>query len=96
MPSRPFCMPQAVYGLQIDDVPTEDDTAETAINHVAAEYVHSLVARLPARERSVIVWHYGLGCEPLEMEQIAARLGVTARTAYNYQATALSLLHAWF
>jgi RNA polymerase sigma factor (sigma-70 family) len=96
MPSRTFCLPEAVYGLQIDHVPDEDDTSDLAISRVAAEHVRSLVARLPERERNVIRWHYGLDCEPLEMEEIARRMGVTSRTVHNWQATALRLLHAWF
>ncbi len=91
-------VPDALLGHTLDDVPERlgDRTADDAINAVEAQYVRTLVARLPEREREVIFWRYGLESHPLSYREIGRRHGVSAATARTREHTALALLRAWY
>lgn len=88
-------VPVAVFGVPADHVAADDDTADEAIIRILAARVRVCVARLPQRERRVVRAHFGLGCEPLSLREIAAELGISPDTAMRLERHALELLRDW-
>jgi RNA polymerase primary sigma factor len=53
-----------------------------------------LLGRLQDRERAVVAWRYGLGGEPMTLEQIGQRLGLTRERVRQIEAGAMAKLAA--
>jgi DNA-directed RNA polymerase specialized sigma24 family protein len=54
--------------------------------------VWRVLGALPPRERMVICWRYGLGCDPVEQATAAERLRCSARWVYELEQRGLALL----
>ena len=96
MPAPAVCIPHAVFGHGVDHVAGEDDVADEAITRAAIPRLYRCVARLPARERAVIVRHFGLGCQARGLREVAVELGVSVGTVHTAERHALELLREWF
>lgn len=97
MPPAVPCVPTAVFGIPVDHVAGEDDTADEAITRAVIPRLHRLVAALPAQQRIVIVMHFGLwGVRPRGLREIAAELGVSADTAMRRERAGIETLRERF
>jgi RNA polymerase nonessential primary-like sigma factor len=69
--------------------------ATAAARFVAREEVVHMLSRLDARERDVLLAHYGLDeSEPATYEQVGRRLGISNERVRQIEQTALAKLRA--
>lgn len=61
-----------------DALPEENDAMEQV---EAKVLVRKMLESLPERHRNVLMWYYGIDCEPMTMERIGERLGVSQQRA---------------
>jgi len=66
-----------------------------AARFIAREEVGQMLSRLDARERDVLLAHYGLDeTEPATYEQVGRRLGISKERVRQIEQTALAKLRA--
>ncbi|PWU25021.1 MAG: RNA polymerase subunit sigma-70, partial [Candidatus Rokuibacteriota bacterium] len=83
---------EAAYGeLFAAEQPAVEEELEVSLRE---EAVHRALAKLPEREREVVKLRYGLDgdAEPLSLEAIGRRLGLTRERVRQIEAEALGLL----
>ncbi len=91
------CIPHAVFGHPVDQVPGEDDVADQATLQASLPRLRACVARLPLRDRTVICLRFGLaGADPHSLREIAKYLGLSVGTVHATERHALELLREWF
>ncbi len=96
MPLALSCLPRAVFGVPVDHVAGDDETAESAITRAIVPRLYQCVARLPPLEQATVIAHYGLfAVEPRPLRAIAAQTGQSLGSVYRCEQRALELLRAW-
>jgi RNA polymerase sigma factor (sigma-70 family) len=77
--------------MRLEDVPDPDvDVEGEVVARDEARHLYRALARMPERERQVLIWHYGLnGVGELSHRQIAERLGVSRVTAWRLERAGL-------
>jgi RNA polymerase primary sigma factor len=69
-----------------------DDTTEEAARHEEAARLRGYLAQLDRREKIVICWLYGIGCDRLNLRQIALQLRMTKQAVQRIGEDALRKL----
>ncbi len=96
MPLALSCLPRAVFGVPVEHVAGDDETAESAMTRAIVPRLHQCVARLPSLEQATVIAHYGLfAVEPRPLRVIAAQTGQSVTTVYRCEQRALELLREW-
>lgn len=96
MPHALTCLPRAVFGVPVEHVAGEDETADTAITRAIVPRLHLAVARLPQPEQLTIIAHYGLfAVPPRSLRIIAAQTGRSLGSVHRCEERALELLRGW-
>jgi RNA polymerase primary sigma factor len=70
--------------------PVAEQAYEKVLDTIEIRGVLDLINKLAARERAVILGHYGLGHAPRTLSEIGSELGLTAERARQIEAGALS------
>jgi RNA polymerase sigma factor (sigma-70 family) len=99
MPTSPAVIPVAVYGIGVDHLPDDvEDPADIAAARIDADRLHRLLAALPARERKVVCRHYGIGCHPRTLREVAGDrdLRVSVSIVHKLEQRALRRLRERF
>ena len=74
--------------------PVSEDEYDEILEQLGAEQVSELTDGLDDRERSILYDHYGLGCQPRTLRQIAVRLGLSAERIRQIEEQAFDKLRA--
>lgn len=84
-------------GQLLEDVPDDSqDLFEAVSGRVVSLDLHRRLRELPPLERRVLRWRFGIGGAPASCREVAARLGVSADTAWRIEQRALSSLRRSF
>jgi RNA polymerase primary sigma factor len=70
--------------------PVAEQAYEKVLDRIEISAVLDVIDKLAARERAVILDHYGLGHTPRTLSEIGSELGLTAERARQIEAAALS------
>lgn len=65
------------------------DPADESAGHERARAVDDAVSKLPRRQREVVVRHFGFGCDPEQISDVAATLHVSQQRARAIERDAL-------
>jgi DNA-directed RNA polymerase sigma subunit (sigma70/sigma32) len=104
MPAAAVCLPVAVFGVSTEEFPAEDDDpADEAERRVLLQSLHAALRDLyhvrelqDRRAAAVVVRHFGIGCNPASLRDIADELGVSVRTAWKLERRGLAQLRVAF
>ena len=75
----------------VGDSSAPDPEKET-VEHEDTEAVDAAVGALPSRQRAVVTKHFGFGCEPQQIAEVAAELHVSQQRARAIERAALYAL----
>lgn len=70
----------------------EEEATSKRVIALRARYVRNVLSRLPALERRIIRWRYGVGCQELSDQQIADRLNLSRSGVWRIRQRALARL----
>jgi RNA polymerase sigma factor (sigma-70 family) len=93
LPRQPICKPPQFFESLVDpltELAAEPDVAPVVSIHVLR--VRRAIRRLPALERRVLSWRYGLDGLRLTLAEIAQQLGVSVSTVHRIERRALATL----
>jgi RNA polymerase primary sigma factor len=68
------------------------DPVTDIVEHEEIDLVDQAVGELPPRQREIVIRHFGLGCEPEEIAQVAAELHLSQQRARTIERDALFTL----